>query len=125
MNSLQRVFRWYLSYLKVAAGAMIVGTIFFFLYAAIKTNRVSSDVIPSPLYVLPGRFFETLGFLFVLLLGLESLLKHARTVLHAAHDLYLEIKSWKAERRQPASNDSSRVRTLPPRDMNTFHQNEP
>lgn len=44
---------------------------------------------------LTHQFFEILGFSFLVLLGLESLLKHIRPVIQAAHDVYLDVKRLK------------------------------
>jgi hypothetical protein len=44
---------------------------------------------------LTHHFFEILGFVFLLLLGLESFCKHLRPVLEVARLVYLDMKSWK------------------------------
>jgi len=48
---------------------------------------------------LTHHFFEILGFSFLLLLGLESLLKHIRPVIQAAHVVYLDVQKWKGTKK--------------------------
>jgi hypothetical protein len=62
------------------------------------------------------QLFEILGFLYLLLLGCESLLKHSRPVLEAARLLYLDVKSWKADPQdRPVHESSVTTRILPPK----------
>lgn len=62
------------------------------------------------------HLFEILGFLYLLLLGCESLLKHGRPVIEAARLLYLDVKSWKGDAQSQAVTDSSLTpRILPPK----------
>jgi ABC-type nickel/cobalt efflux system permease component RcnA len=47
---------------------------------------------------LTHHYFEILGFLLMLVLGLELFLRHVRSLLAAARVLYLDVSSWKKKR---------------------------
>jgi hypothetical protein len=69
---------------------------------------------------------EVLGFLSLLLLGLQSLLKHIPPVLHAAREVYLEIESWKAKEPETSSPDPpNNIRRLSPKPSALARKDQP
>jgi hypothetical protein len=49
MSSVRNILRWYLTYLKMAVGTMAFGAMFFFLYAAIRTNHIPPSMVAAVL----------------------------------------------------------------------------